>query len=82
MSEVTFETFDILSLPDAGLPIADALGANLGDHNNDTIVPTIVADNTNAHNPQSRYPTQARRSVLGNQPYDAFAPRVAFSNWG
>ena len=65
MSEVTFDT---LSLQDAGLSIADALGANLGDQNNDTIVPTIVADDNDAHNPQSRYPTRALRSVIGNQP--------------
>jgi hypothetical protein len=38
-------------------PIANALGTNLGDQNNDMIVPTIVADDTNAPNPQSRYPT-------------------------
>ena len=71
MSEVTFDT---LSLPDAGLPIANALDANLGDQNNNTIVPTIVADDTDAHNPQSRYPAQACRSVVGNQPYDTYAP--------
>jgi hypothetical protein len=79
MSEVTFDT---LSLPNAGLSIADALGATLGDRNNDTIIPTIVADDNNAHNPQSRYPTRALRSVIGNQPYDAFAPRVAFLQLG
>ena len=75
VSEVTFDT---LSLPDAGLPIANALGANLGDQNNDTIVPTNLADDTDAPNPQSPYPTRACRSVVGNQPYDAFAPHVAF----
>jgi hypothetical protein len=79
VSEVTFDT---LSLQDAGLSIADALGANLGDQNNGTIVPTIVADDNDAHNPQSRYPTRAHRSVIGNQPYDAFAPCVAFLQLG
>ena len=78
VSEVTFDT---LSLQDAGLSIADALGANLGDQNNDTIVPTIIADDTDAHNPQSRYPTRARRSVIGNQPYDALPHAWLSSNW-
>jgi hypothetical protein len=78
VSEVTFDT----TLLDAGLPIANALNANLGNQNNNTIVPTIVADDTDAPNPPSRYPTQARRSVIGNQSNNAFAPRVAFLQLG
>ena len=74
--EVTFV------LPDAGLPIANDPDANLGNQNNDTIVPTIVADNTDAQNPPSGYPTRAHRSVIGSQPYNAFAPRVAFLQLG
>ena len=76
VSEVTFD------FPDAGLPIANALDANLDNQKNDTLVPTIVADNTDAHSPPSRYPTQSRRSVIGNQPYNAYAPHVAFLQLG
>ena len=79
VSEVTFDT---LSLPDAGLPIVNALGTNLGNQNNNTIVPTIVADDTNAHNPQSRYPTRACRVWLGTNRTTLLPHAWLSSNWG
>ena len=41
VSKITFV------LPDAGLPIANDPNANLGNQNSDTIVSTVVADDTN-----------------------------------
>jgi len=78
--EIVYEvTFD---LPDAGLPMANDPNLILGDQNNDTIIPAFVADDTDDQPSTSRYPTRARRSVLGSQPYDAYAPRVAFLQLG
>ena len=74
--EVTFD------LPDAGLPMANDPNLILGNQNDDTIIPAFVADNTDGQPSTSRYPTRARRSVIGNQPYDAHAPRVAFLQLG
>ncbi len=77
--EVTFE------LPDAGLvPIADNFAVPLGDDPDDTLVAPIVVDDIDAVQdaPALRYPTQARRSAIGGQPYDEFAPRVAFLQLG
>ena len=68
--------------PDAGLPIANDHDANLGNQHDNTIVPAIVADDTNAQNPPSRYRARARRSVIESQPYNAFAPRVALLQLG
>ncbi len=77
--EVTFE------LPDAGLvPIADNFAVPLGDDRDDTLVAPIVVDNidTVQDAPAPCYPTRARRSAIGGQPYDEFAPRVAFLQLG
>ncbi len=79
MYEVTFE------LPDAGLvPIADNFAVPLGDNRDNTLVTPIVVDDIDAVQdaPAPRYPTQARRSAIGGQPYDEFAPRVAFLQLG
>ena len=77
--EVTFE------LPDAGLvPIANNFAVPLGDNRDDTLVTPIVVDDIDAVQdaPASRYPTRARRSAIGGQPYDEFAPCVAFLQLG
>jgi hypothetical protein len=79
VNEVTFE------LPDAGLvPIANDFDVPLGDDRNDTLVPPIVVDDVDTmEDPGAqRYPTRARRSAVGGQPYDEFAPRVAFLQLG
>ena len=72
----------MFDLPDAGLPMANDPNLILGDPNDDTIIPAFIADDTDDQPSTSRYPTQARRSVIGNQPYDVFAPRVAFLQLG
>jgi len=74
--EVTFD------LPDAALLMANDPNLILGNQNDDTIIPAFVADNTDGQPSTSHYPTRARRSVIGNQPYDAHAPRVAFLQLG
>ncbi len=79
MYELTFE------LPDAGLvPIANNFAVPLGDDRDDTLVASIVVDDIDAvqNAPAPRYPTRARRSAIGGQPYDEFAPRVAFLQLG
>ncbi len=79
MYEVTFE------LPDSGLvPIADNFAVPLGDDRDNTLVAPIVVDNIDAVQdaPAPRYPTQAHRSAVSGQPYDEFAPRVAFLELG
>ncbi len=77
--EVTFE------LPDAGLvPIADNFAVPLGDDRDDTLVAPIVVDDVDGVQdaPAPRYPTRACRSAVGGQPYDEFAPRIAFLQLG
>jgi hypothetical protein len=72
-------------LPDAGLvPIANDFDVPLGDNRNDTLVAPIVVDDVDAmEDPGARrYPMRARRSAVGGQPYDEFAPRVAFLQLG
>jgi hypothetical protein len=58
-------TFDI---PDEGL-----LQMPLGEDKDDTSIPVIALDDDETHDEIQdvrRYPKQARRSVVGNQPYD------------
>ncbi len=92
MYKVTFE------LPDAGLvPIAknfavplgddrddDNFAVPLGDDRDNTLVAPIVVDNIDAVQdaPAPRYPTRARRSAIGGQPYDNFSPCLAFLQLG
>ncbi len=79
MYEVTFE------LPDAGhVPIAENFSVLLRDDRDDTLVAPIVLDDIDAVQdaPVPRYPTRARRKAIGGQPYDKFAPRVAFLQLG
>ena len=72
----------MFDLPDAGLP-APAPALPLGDNRNNTIIAPIIPDNTDIPVMNStRYPTQACRSAVHNQPYDQFAPRVSFLQLG
>ncbi len=66
------------NLPDAGLPAADQ-GTQLADNRDDTINIPIVPGNKGVG---QHYPTQTRRSVVGNQTYDTYAPRMAFLQLG
>jgi hypothetical protein len=66
-------TFDI---PDEGV-----LQMPLGEDRDDTSIPVIALDDDETHDEIQdvrRYPTRARRSVVGNQPYDTYAPRTKF----
>ena len=71
--ELVYElTFD---LPDAGLappPINPAVP--LGENRNDQGHVIIPEDTDDPQSDGRRYPTRAHRSVIGNQPYDAYAP--------
>ncbi len=70
-------TFDV---PDEGF-----LQVPLGEDRDDTSIPVIALDNNETHNgiqDVQRYPTQARRSVVGNQTYDTYAPRTTFLQLG
>ncbi len=79
--EIVYElTFD---LPDAGLgvvePNTSPAEPTLGDDQDDTMVaPVAAADD----DPEQRYPTQLRRSVIGHQPYDMYAPGRTFLQLG
>jgi hypothetical protein len=79
--ELVYEiTFDV---PDAGLlPAADDPGEPLGDDMNDTLVVAVPGADDEGAAVGRRYPSRARRSVIGNQPYDAYAPRTTFLQLG
>jgi hypothetical protein len=65
----------IMELPDAGLLpglVPDAPDEPIAPPNNDPIPATSPR----------HYPTQSRRSVVGNQPYDTYAPRRQFLQLG
>ena len=75
--ELVYElTFD---LPDAGLPNAqiNAVGDMGEDRRDDESAVVMTGDDEGR-----RYPTRARRTVIGNQPYDAYAPRATFLQLG
>jgi hypothetical protein len=57
----------------------------LGEDRDDTSIPVIALDDDETRDEIQdvrRYPTQARRSVVGNQPYDTYAPRTTFLQLG
>ncbi len=76
------------------LPVVGAPEQPLEDALSDTIIPPAFPedahfsnkddDDTPAKNeaPAPRYPTRARRSAIGNQPYDQYAPRISFLQLG
>ena len=77
MYEITFD------IPDAGLlPADDDPGEPLGDDMNDTLVAAVPGADDEGEAVGRRYPLRARRSVIGNQPYDAYAPRTTFLQLG
>jgi hypothetical protein len=77
-NELVYEiTSDV---PDKGL-----LQLPLGEDRDDTSIPVIALNDDETHNKIQdvrRYPTQARRSAVGNQPYDTYAPRRTFLQLG
>ena len=72
--EIIYEiTFD---LPDAGLvPPGPPDLLPLGDNRNDTAEPAVIPQDIEEGR---RNPQRACRSVIGNQPYDTYAPRTTF----
>ncbi len=75
-------TFD---LPNAGLPGEgqSQLQVPLGNNRDDTTIAPIVPVDTDAPEaPLQCYLARSRRSAIRNQPYDQFAPRVAFLQLG
>jgi hypothetical protein len=79
--EIVYDlTFD---LPDAGLGVVEpnippAEPTLRDDQDNTVVVPVAAADDE----PEQRYPTRPRRSVIGHQPYDTYAPRMTFLQLG
>jgi hypothetical protein len=77
--EIVYEiTFD---LPNAGLPVDDE-GAELADSRDNTIDTPVVTKDDTANAGGQYYPKQAHRSVVGNQPNNTYAPRMAFLQLG
>ncbi len=75
----------MFDLPNEGLPGEgqSQLQVPLGnDWDDTTIAPVVPVDTDAPEVPLQRYPTQSCRSAIGNQPYDQFAPRVAFLQLG
>ncbi len=75
----------MFDLPDAGLSGEgqSQLQVPLGNDRDDTTIAPIVPVDTDAPEaPSQCYPTRSCRSAVGNQPYDQFAPRVAFLQLG
>jgi len=77
--EIVYEiTFD---LPDAGLAGTDAEHmSDMGDSRRDDASAVVMSADIEANG--RCYPTQTRRSAVGNQPYDTFAPRTTFLQLG
>ncbi len=70
-------TFDI---PDAGLlPPDDDPGESLGDERDDTLIEAVPGADDETAAVGRRYPSRACRSVIGNQPCDAYAPHTTFT---
>jgi hypothetical protein len=76
--EIVYEiTFDP---PDAGLAPPDPdIMLPLGDNRDDTTEPAAIPQDVGEGR---RYPQRARRSVIGNQPYDNYAPRTTILQLG
>ena len=77
----------IFDLPDAGL-IPGAIPPNFDAEPTEDPAPapppgpvTMVPDDNSDDNPR-RYTARSRRSVVGNQPYDTYAPRIQFLQLG
>jgi hypothetical protein len=77
-NEIVYEiTFD---LPDAGLVPPDPRDLlPFGDNRDDTTEPAVIPQDVKGGR---RYPHRAHRSVIGNQPYDNYAPHTTFLQLG
>jgi hypothetical protein len=75
--ELTFNLLDAgLGVIESNIPPAEL---TLGDDQDNTVVtPLAAVDNK----PEQRYPTWLRRSIIGHQPYDTYAPRTTFLQLG
>ena len=73
-NEMVYEI--IVELPDAGL-----LPGSVPDTPSEPIAPPPDSDTTPTTSPR-RYRTRSRRNVVGNQPYDTYAPRMQFLQLG
>jgi len=59
--------------------------SKLGEDRDDTSIPVIALNNEKTHDQIQdvrRYPIRAHRSVVGNQPYDTYAPQTTFLQLG
>ena len=76
--EIVYEI--MFDLPDAGLiPPNPPDLLPLGNDRDDTAIPAVIPQDAE----EGRcYPQRARRSVIGNQPYDTYAPRTTFLQLG
>ena len=77
--EIVYElTFD---LPDAGLTNIETDNmSNMGNSRQDDVSAVVMGADNKASG--QYYPTRTRRSVIGNQPYDTYAPRMTFLQLG
>jgi hypothetical protein len=77
MYELTFD------LPNAGLDVVESkilpAEPTFGDDQDNTVVVPVVAADSE---PEQRYPTQSRWSVIGHQLYDTYATRTTFLQLG
>jgi hypothetical protein len=73
--EIVYEiTFD---LPDAGLaPGQNTIPAGADKFGSNTH--SSIESSHHASPEQRQYPQQSCRSVVGHEPYDSYAPRIAF----
>ncbi len=80
VNEITFD-FPNARLSGEG---QSQLQVPLGNNNRDktTISPIVPVDTDAPEAPSQCYPTRSCRSAIENQPYDRFAPRVAFLQLG
>jgi len=77
--EIIYElTFD---LPGAGLNGTNAENmSDMGDSRQDDVAAVVMGADGKADG--RRYPTRTRRSAVGNQPYDTYAPRTTVLQLG
>ncbi len=75
MYEITFD------LPDIGLaPGQNTIPAGADEFGSNTHL--SIKSSHHASPEQRQYPQQSRRSVVGHEPHDSYAPRIAFLQQG
>ena len=73
----------MFDLPNVGLgPMDGNPTMILGEDRNDNTPVMIAEDTEDSPSNGRRYPTRARRSAVGNQPYNAYTPRTTFLQLG